>query len=79
MQAKGEESSKAGMEVRSRDFAFESAATPPKLKSKKGSEGAHPASELAPVSPPSGLMAFKFILGVAVVSVIIGIILGKKY
>lgn len=73
-----EDSSKAGQEVRSRDLGFGSS-SPPKLGSKKEGEGAHPATELAPVSPPSGLMAFKFIIGVALVSVIIGIILGKKY
>jgi hypothetical protein len=28
---------------------------------------------------PSGIMAFKFIIGVALLSVIIGVFLGKKY
>lgn len=35
------------------------------------------ATQAAP--EPSGFMAFRFILGVALISVIVGIILGKRY
>lgn len=70
--------SKAEPEVKSRDLGFD-ITPPPTLKSTKGGEGPHQATDMVPVNPPSGLMAFKFILGVALVSVIIGIILGKKY
>ncbi len=74
---------KEGLEVKSRDIGS-AISTPSKRKSKKKSEAtsAQTSSSLetqtktAEVSP---LMNFKFILGVALVSVIAGIILGKRY
>ncbi|KAJ6802101.1 myosin-2 heavy chain-like isoform X1 [Iris pallida] len=74
-----EQAMNSGVEVKSRDLGFE-VSSPSKRKNKKKGEGVQ---AVAPVtttaSQPSGLMAFKFLLGVALVSVIVGIILGKKY
>ncbi|XP_020241449.1 myosin-2 heavy chain-like isoform X2 [Asparagus officinalis] len=74
-----EGSSNAGTEVRSRELPFDNLSAPTP-KRNKGNEGVHRSTaDVTPLSPPSGIMAFKFILGVALVSVVIGIILGKKY
>lgn len=75
-----------GMEVKSRDIGS-TISTPSKRKSKKKleaatsaqtptAEGVHTQTTEAAVSP---LATFKVVLGVALVSVIIGIILGKRY
>ncbi|KAJ0980808.1 hypothetical protein J5N97_009063 [Dioscorea zingiberensis] len=76
---------KDGVEVKSRDFVL-GASTATKRKSKKKSEGEGVPSEPISAHPSttstahhSGAMAFKFVLGVALVSMVIGIILGKRY
>ncbi|CBI34100.3 unnamed protein product, partial [Vitis vinifera] len=72
-----------GMEVKSRDIGLVTS-TPSRRKSKKKSEGTSPqtssSSEIhARANEVSSAMTLKFILGVALVSVIVGIILGKRY
>lgn len=81
LQAKSENK----VEVKSRDLGLNTS-TPSKRKSKKRSEEVHQTAQTTSAistmnaSPePSGLMAFKFILGVALVSIITGIILGKRF
>lgn len=74
---------KEGLEVKSRDIGS-AISTPSKRKSKKKSEStsaqtlssSETHTQTSEVSP---FMNFKFILGVALVSVIIGVILGKQY
>lgn len=77
---------KEGLEVKSRDIDIGSSlSTPSKRKSKKKSEATSTAqtssSSETPVqtSHDSPVINFKFILGVALVSIIFGIILGKRY
>nr|DAD43982.1 TPA_asm: hypothetical protein HUJ06_002212 [Nelumbo nucifera] len=75
---------KDGLEVKSRDLGS-TISTPSKRKSKKKSDAASPQASpssggIHPAAPQiSSAMSFKFILGVALVSVIIGVILGKRY
>ncbi|KAJ7959692.1 Myosin-11 isoform X1 [Quillaja saponaria] len=74
---------KDGLEVKSRDFG-PNISTPSKRKSKKKSEAtSSQTSALSEIHSPTGqvslLTTFKFISGVALVSVIVGIILGKRY
>ncbi|XP_038985675.1 myosin-9-like isoform X3 [Phoenix dactylifera] len=73
------------VEVRSRDLGLNTS-TPSKRKSKKRSEELYQTAQTTSAvstmnasTEPSGLMAFKFILGVALVSIITGIILGKRF
>lgn len=71
------------MEVKSRDIGA-NISTPSKRKSKKKSEGSSTqtpsiAETHVTTAEASPLMTFKFVLGVALVSAIIGIILGKRY
>ena len=72
------------LEVKSRDIGS-SISTPSKRKSKKKSEAAasqtsSPSSEThIQTGQASPVINFKFILGVALVSIIFGIILGKRY
>lgn len=74
---------KEGLEVKSRDIGS-AISTPSKRKSKKKSEttsaqtlsSSETHTQTSEVSP---LMNYKFILGVVLVSVIIGVILGKRY
>nr|XP_009399253.1 PREDICTED: sporulation-specific protein 15-like [Musa acuminata subsp. malaccensis] len=75
----------AAIEVKSRDLGLDTS-TLSKRKSKKRSDRVHHDTNAATVSPNaqvtperSGAMAFKFILGVALVSIFIGVILGKRY
>lgn len=73
----------AGLEVKSRDIGS-TISTTSKRKSKKKSEAAlaqtSSSSEIRThAAEASPLMSIKFILVVAVVSAIIGIILGKRY
>lgn len=74
---------KDGIEVKSRDLGS-TISTPSKRKSKKRTETVSPqASSSSTIhnettEVPSA-MTLKFILGVALVSVIFGIILGKRY
>lgn len=72
-----------GLEVKSRDIGS-TISTPSKRKSKRKSEApsaqTSSSSEMhAPTAEVSPLTTFKFILGVALVSVIFGIIVGKRY
>ncbi|KAK9156265.1 hypothetical protein Sjap_003745 [Stephania japonica] len=75
---------KDGVEIKSRDLGS-TIATPPKKKSKRRSEAATSAQTSSSAetstqgSDVSASMSFKFILGVALVSIIIGVILGKRY
>lgn len=68
------------MEVKSRDIGS-TISTPTKRKSKKKLEAAASASSqhTQTIQASPSAMPFKFILGVALVSVIIGVILGKRY
>lgn len=69
---------KVAMEVTSRDPGLDTSAL--KITSKwvhHDTEGEFPIVHVD--ADPSVVMAFKFILGVALVSVFIGIILGKRY
>ncbi|RWW24401.1 hypothetical protein GW17_00011318 [Ensete ventricosum] len=72
-------------EVKSRDLGLDTS-TLSKRKSKKRSDKVHRDTETSTVNPNasvvpehSGAMAFKFVLGVALVSMFIGVILGKRY
>jgi hypothetical protein len=84
MMFQGEENvdKKDGLEVKSRDFSIPS---PSKRKSKKKSEAttgqaSSSSSEThIQTGQDSPIINFKFILGVAIVSIIFGIILGKRY
>lgn len=84
MMLQGEEAvdKKDALEVKSRDFSISS---PSKRKSKKKSEATTPqtstSSSETHIQPghDSPIMNFKFILGVALVSIIFGVILGKRY
>lgn len=75
---------KDGLEVKSRDIGS-SISSPSKRKSKKKSEATTaPTSSSSSethvqTSQASPVINFKFILGVALVSIIFGIILGKRY
>lgn len=74
---------KEGLEVKSRDIGS-AISTPSKRKSKRKSEATsvQTSSSLETHAQSAGgshLMTFKVILGVALVSVIIGVILGKQY
>ncbi|KAF8049756.1 hypothetical protein N665_2124s0009 [Sinapis alba] len=70
---KGEE-----VEVKSRDIDF-SFPTPKQRKSKEESDASSSGNVTTQKAETSHLMTLKIFLGVALVSVIIGIILGKKY
>lgn len=80
----GPNDQKDGIDVKSRDIGS-SISTPSKRRSKKKSEAAaasaqtSSSSEETQVSTSHGMMNYKFILGVALLSVIVGIILGKRY
>jgi len=84
MMLQGEEGAdkKQALEVKSRDFSISS---PSKRKSKKKSETTTPPASTSSsethiqAGHDSPIMNFKFILGVALVSIIFGIILGKRY
>ena len=74
---------KDGLEVKSRDIGS-NISTPSKRKSKKKSDvTSAQTSSSTEVHTSTGqgshALNFKFILGVALVSVIVGIILGKRY
>ena len=76
---------KDGLQVKSRDIGSP-ISTPSKRKSKKKLEATSTAAQTSSTSQThtqtaeaSPLMTFKVILGVALVSVIIGMILGKRY
>ncbi|KAH7679116.1 DNA repair protein RAD50 ABC-type ATPase/SMC protein [Dioscorea alata] len=77
------ETTVGSVEVKSRDFVLGTSTTT-KRKSKKRSEAVPSETIPAHVSTTdtahhSGAMAFKFVLGVALVSMVIGVILGKRY
>jgi hypothetical protein len=65
---------------RSREFSLDSAASQNKQHDRSQAPGTvSPTPTVQEVREPSGIMAFKFILGVALLSVVIGVFLGKKY
>ena len=74
---------KDGVEVKSRDIDGLTFSTPSKRRSKKKLEAAsvQAASSSSSVThtEASPFTTLKFILGVAIVSAIIGVILGKRY
>ena len=79
----GDGGSVAGLEVKSRDIGS-TVSTPSKRKSKKKSEATPVQTSSSSdihthTAEASPMMSVKFIVGVAVVSAIIGIILGKRY
>lgn len=84
MMFQGEENvgKKDELEVKSRDFSI---STPTKRKSKKKSEATTAQASSSSAEPQtqtgqdSPFMNLKFILGTAIVSIIFGIILGKRY
>ena len=74
---------KDGVEIKSRDIGS-AISTPTKRKSKKKLETAstEASSSLGTQErtvEASHAMSFKFIMGVALVSIIVGIVLGKRY
>lgn len=73
---------KDATEIKSRDIGS-AISTPSKRKSKKKLNTAAQTSSTSEIptaqADVSPVMTFKFIMGVALVSVIIGIILGKRY
>lgn len=65
------------VESRSREFSLDSSTSSGKQQDK--TQAVSPNPTLQGVQEPSGIMAFKFILGVALLSVLIGVFLGKRY
>ncbi|KAM0877770.1 hypothetical protein ACQ4PT_035283 [Festuca glaucescens] len=79
--SKSEEQAKdAVVSSRSREFSLDSATVQNKQHDRSQAPATvSPAPALQEMREPSGIMAFKFIIGVALLSVIIGVFLGKKY
>lgn len=74
---------KEGLEVKSRDIGS-ILSSPSKRKSKKKSEVSSPQTSSASEThvqsgQVSSVINYKFIFGVAIVSIVFGIILGKRY
>lgn len=67
-----------GVDVKSRDIDLNVSA-PTKRRSKKRSETTSVQASSTQTIEASGSMNVKFILGVALVSIIVGVILGKRY
>jgi len=68
------------VESRSREFSLNSSTSSGKQQDKtQAADKASPNPTLQEVQEPSGIMAFKFILGVALLSILIGVFLGKRY
>jgi cobalamin biosynthesis Mg chelatase CobN len=70
----------AVVSTRSREFSLDSVA--PQNKQRDISQApstASPKPAQQQLREPSGIMAFKFILGVALLSVVIGVFLGRRY
>ncbi|GJN26460.1 hypothetical protein PR202_gb14391 [Eleusine coracana subsp. coracana] len=70
-----------GVELRSREFSLDSSTPSNKQndRSSKAPDTTSPNPNQLEMREPSGIMAFKFILGVALLSVLIGVFLGKRY
>ncbi|TVU15766.1 hypothetical protein EJB05_39304, partial [Eragrostis curvula] len=78
--AEMEKKTKDAMESRSREFTLDSSTPSNKQHERsKAPDTASPNSNQLEMREPSGIMAFKFILGVALLSVLIGVFLGKRY
>jgi hypothetical protein len=68
------------VESRSREFSLDSSTSSVKQQDRTlAADKASPSPTLQEVQEPSGIMAFKFILGVALLSILIGVFLGKRY
>lgn len=68
------------VEWRSREFNLDSSTSSSKQQDRtQSADKASPNPSLQEVQEPSGIMAFKFILGVALLSILIGVFLGKRY
>jgi golgin subfamily A member 4 len=68
------------LESRSREFSLDSLSSLVKQQDRtQAADKASPSPTLQEVQEPSGTMAFKFILGVALLSVLAGVFLGKRY
>ena len=68
------------VESRSREFSLDSSTSSVKQQDRtQAADKATPSPTLQEVQEPSGIMAFKFILGVALLSILIGVFLGKRY
>jgi golgin subfamily A member 4 len=68
------------LESRSREFSLDSSSSLVKQQDRtQAAYKASPSPTLQEVQGPSGIMAFKFILGVALLSVLAGVFLGKRY
>lgn len=75
-----EQAKDAAVSTRSREFSLDSATPQNKQHDRSQAAGTvSPTPTQQEVREPSGIMAFKFILGVALLSVVIGVFLGKKY
>lgn len=71
---------KDAVQLRSREFTLDSSAISSKQSDRsKAADMASPNPIQQEVQEPSGIMAFKFILGVALLSILIGVFLGKRY
>jgi hypothetical protein len=68
------------VESRSREVSLDSSTSSVKQQDRTlAADKASPSPTLQEVQEPSGIMAFKFILGVALLSILIGVFLGKRY
>jgi golgin subfamily A member 4 len=71
---------KDAVESRSREFSLDSSTVSSKQHDRsKAPDTASPIPNQLEMQEPSGIMAFKFILGVALLSILIGVFLGKRY
>jgi len=67
------------VESRSREFSLNSSTSSGKQQDKTQAADMALPNPTLQVQEPSGIMAFKFILGVALLSILIGVFLGKRY
>ncbi|AQK46105.1 hypothetical protein ZEAMMB73_Zm00001d026295 [Zea mays] len=78
--SKSDEQATDVLESRSREFSLDSLSSLVKQQDRtQAADKASPSPTLQEVQEPSGTMAFKFILGVALLSVLAGVFLGKRY
>jgi len=71
---------KDAVQLRSREFTMDSSTISSKQHDRSSAaDTTSPNPSQKEVQEPSGIMAFKFILGVALLSVLIGVFLGKRY
>jgi chromosome segregation ATPase len=78
--SKSEEQAKDSVQLRSREFTMDSSTISSKQHDRSlANDTTSPNPSQKEVQEPSGIMAFKFILGVALLSILIGVFLGKRY